>query len=69
MAMHSTAGAASLLDDVEWWDIERRTRRGQTTYGISIFGERIVSGQRSVIAAINAALEVLHEREGVLQPA
>jgi hypothetical protein len=55
---------ASIIEDVEWWEIERDTRpESGTTYGISIFGERITNGHGSLFAAINDALAVLAGRD------
>ena len=51
-------------EDIQWWEIERRTTRGgRTTYGIRVEGERVARGKRSVFAAINEALAVLYQRE------
>jgi hypothetical protein len=64
-----TARRAALAEEVEWWDIERRTTRaGRTTYGVSIFGERIVAGKRNLMEAINAALVELHARAVYAEP-
>lgn len=69
MTDRMAARRGTWLDDVEWWDIERRTTRaGRTTYSVSILGERIVEGKRSLLDAINTALAELHAREAEAEP-
>ena len=54
------------LVDVEWWEIQKRkTRGGRTIYDVSVLGERIVRGRRSMTEAINATLAMLEAREVV----